>query len=69
MIYRMRLGSISFISALEIVEPQRKLYLALGKAAYDELNAMETFRMVVRRFVIALIIMELLTEKIVQWTE
>ncbi len=58
-----------YLGALEIVEPQRKLYLALGKAAYDELNEMETFRMAIRRFGVALIVVELLSEEVVQWKE
>ncbi len=58
-----------YLGALEIVEPERKLYLALGKAAYNELNEMETFHMVIRRFGVALIVVELLSEEVVQWKE
>ena len=58
-----------YLSVLEVVEPERKLYLAVGKAAYDELNHVKAFGLIVKRFQIALIVVEAITEEIVEWKE
>jgi len=58
-----------YLSVLEIVDPQRKLYLAVSKTTHDDLAEMETFHLVVRRFQIAFLIVSLLTEEITEWIE
>ena len=45
-----------YLSVLEVVDPQRKLYLAVSKTVYDDLETMETFRLVVRRFQVAMVV-------------
>jgi hypothetical protein len=51
------------------VEPSRKLYLAIGKATYDELNCMKPFGLIVRRFQVALIVVDAVAQEIVEWKE
>jgi hypothetical protein len=58
-----------YLSVLEIVDPQRKLYVALGKTAYDDLVELETFRLVVRRFRVALLVVGIRAEELVEWIE
>jgi hypothetical protein len=56
-----------YLSVLEIVDPQRKLYLAVSKTAYDDLTELDTFHLVVRRFQVALFVVRLRAEEIVEW--
>jgi hypothetical protein len=58
-----------YLSVLEIVDPQRKLYVALGKTAYDDLAELETFGLVVRRFRVALLVVGIRAEELVEWIE
>ena len=58
-----------YLSVLEEVEPDRKLYLAVSKAAYDELNLIKAFGLIVKRFHVALIVVEAATQEIVEWKE
>lgn len=58
-----------YLSLLEEVDPQRKLYLAISLAAYGELAEMKAFTRVRDRFQVALFIVKLETEEIVQWIE
>ena len=56
-----------YLTLLEETEPERKLYLALSKAVHDELAQMRAFGLILRRFGVALIIVQVQTEEIVQW--
>ena len=58
-----------YITILEEVEPQRKLYLAISKPTYDELRNVKAFMSVVKRFQVALIIVKIPTEEIFEWIE
>ena len=51
------------------IEPERKLYLAIGKATSDELNLIKAFGLIVKRFQVALIVVEAMTQEIVEWKE
>jgi hypothetical protein len=56
-----------YLAVLERVEPDRKLYIALGKSAYDELTGMETFELVVERFGVSLLIVRIADEEVDAW--
>lgn len=58
-----------YLSVLEEIEPDRKLYLAMGKAAYHELNRMKAFGLIVRRFQVALIVVEATREEVIEWRD
>ncbi|GAB4455871.1 MAG: hypothetical protein OHK0029_12730 [Armatimonadaceae bacterium] len=58
-----------YLSILEELDPDRKLYLALGKATFDEIRLMKAFTRVCERFGLALIIVSIETETIEQWIE
>jgi len=56
-----------YLAVLEKIEPDRRLYIALSKSAFEELSEMETFQLVVTRFGIALLVVRIDEEEIVQW--
>ncbi|MCW3094395.1 MAG: XisH protein [Chthonomonadaceae bacterium] len=56
-----------YLAVLEKIEPDRRLYLALSKTAFDELSEMETFQLVVTRFGIALLVVRIVEEEVAQW--
>lgn len=58
-----------YLSVLEEIEPERKLYLAIGKATYDELNQIKAFSLIVRRFQVALIVVEATLQEVLEWKE
>jgi hypothetical protein len=58
-----------YLSVLEVVDPQRKLYLAISQTAYDDLGTMETFHLVVRRFQVALVVVGVRAEEISAWID
>ena len=56
-----------YLAVLERIEPERRLFLALSTTAFEELSEMETFALVVERFGIALLVVRIAEEEIVQW--
>jgi len=56
-----------YLAVLEKVDPDRRLYLALSKSAYDELAEMDTFGLVVRRFQVSLVVVRIADEEIEAW--
>ena len=54
-------------AVLEQTDPERKLYIALSKSAYDELSEMETFSLVIKRYRVSLLIVRIAEEEIEQW--
>ena len=56
-----------YLAVLEKIDPERHLYLALSKSAFEELSGMETFILVIERFGIALIVVSIADEEIIQW--
>ena len=56
-----------YLAILEAVEPDRKLYLAVSKTAYDVLTAMDTFTLIVKRYSVSLIVVRIAEEEIDQW--
>ena len=58
-----------YYAVLEKNEPERKLYVALSKNAFDELSEMDTFELVVRRFRVALLVVRIEEEEVDLWKE
>ena len=56
-----------YLAVLEKVDPFRKLYIAISKAAYDDLVRMDTFGLVVHRFQVSLLIVRTEDEEIELW--
>lgn len=58
-----------YLSFLEIIDPERKLYIAISEQVYEEFFALESIQVIVRRLKLPLIVVNLQTEEITQWTK
>jgi hypothetical protein len=56
-----------YLAVLEKIQPDRRLFLALSRTAFDELSEMDTFRLVTERFGIGLLVVATEEEEIVEW--
>ncbi len=54
---------------LEVLSPERKLYLAVSKKVYDRLFTLQAIQFVVQRYQVPLIIVDIEKEEIVKWTK
>ena len=64
------LGSYEMYRAfLAEVEPDRKLYLAISEKAYYDTFRLEAVQLLVRRFAIPLIVVDVGQEEVVEWIE
>jgi len=57
-----------YLSLLEIIDPNRKLYLAISEKVYDEFFALESIQVIINRLQVPLIVVNPETEEIVKWT-
>ncbi len=56
-----------YLSYLEIVDPERKLYLAVSDEVYDRLFKRKAFRLIIERFNVAILTVNIQTEEVVEW--
>lgn len=56
-----------YISFLELIEPDRKLYIAISEKVNDEFFSQESIQVIINRHQLPLIIVALETEEIVKW--
>jgi hypothetical protein len=56
-------------SFLEILEPERKPYLAISQKAYDRYFTQKAIQFIVQRYQLPLIIVDVEKEEIVKWTK
>ncbi len=54
---------------LEAVAPERQLYLAISASAYQSLFSQKAIQLIVQRYDLPLLIVDLETEAIVRWTK
>ncbi|MBC7796557.1 MAG: XisH family protein [Pyrinomonadaceae bacterium] len=54
---------------LELTEPERKLYLAVGEKIYNDFFTQKSIQVVIEKFQVSLIIVDLEKEEIVKWTK
>lgn len=57
-----------YVSLLEIMDPKRKLYLAISEKVYDEFFTLESIQVIINRLQVPLIVVNPETEEIVKWT-
>jgi hypothetical protein len=60
---------IIYMSFLEHVEPDRKLYLAISRLTYIATFQSEAVQMLVRRNHIALVVVDVAQEEVVEWQD
>ncbi len=51
------------------LEPDRKLYLAISMKAYHDIFSLEAVQLLVKRFTIPLIVVDIEREEIEKWIE
>jgi hypothetical protein len=54
---------------LEVLTPERKLYLAISKKIYDTLFEQKAIQLIVQRYELPLLIVDIEKEEIVKWTK
>jgi hypothetical protein len=53
---------------LEVTDPDRELYLAIGDIVYEDFFQREAIQLIVKRCQLALLVVDLENEEIVKWT-
>ncbi len=56
-----------YLGLLEIIEPEREIYLAISHRAYAEVFARPAAQTLAKRFNIAILVVNVVTEEIVKW--
>ena len=54
---------------LEVLAPERKLYLAISKKVYDRFFEQKAIQLIVQRYQLPLLIVDIEKEEIVKWTK
>lgn len=57
-----------YVSLLEIIDPKRKLYLAISEKVYDEFFSLESIQVIINRLQVPIIVVNPEAEEIVKWT-
>lgn len=66
--FKLALGQYNlYLGLLELTAPDRKLYLAIRDGAYTKYFSQKAVQAIAERFQLALLIVNLETEEIVQW--
>ena len=62
------LGQYELYRDLEVTEPDRELFLAISDSVYENFFQRDAIQLIVKRFALALMAVNLETEEIVTWT-
>lgn len=66
---KIALGQYSlYLGFLELVDPARKLYLAISEKTYTGLFSQKAIRVIVQRYQLPLLVVNVETEEVVTWT-
>jgi hypothetical protein len=60
---------VVYLSLLEVVEPNRHLYLAISEQIYYDLFQLEAVQIIIQRHHIALVVVNVKREEVVLWTK
>lgn len=58
---------VTYLGFLEVVEPERKLYLAISEKVHHDLFSLEAIQLIMQRFAVSVIVVNLSGEEIVTW--
>jgi hypothetical protein len=58
---------VLYLSFLEVVEPERKLYLAISEAVYENIFERKSIQLLIQRNKVALLVVNLVREEVVLW--
>ncbi len=56
-----------YLGLLEVVAPERKLYLAVSHLVYRDLFGQQAIQLILRRFQIAIVVVDVSKEGVVEW--
>jgi hypothetical protein len=56
-------------SFLEVTTPERQLYIAISSRVYEDLFNQKAYQLIIQKFQIPLLIVNLKTEEIIKWTK
>jgi hypothetical protein len=56
-----------YLGLLELTEPERKLYLAINHIVYNTLFQQQTFQVILQRFQLSLLVVNVITQEVEQW--
>lgn len=57
-----------YLGFLELIDPDRKLYLAISDKTYAELFTQKAIQVIVQRYQLLLLVVNVETEEVVSWT-
>ena len=58
---------LTYAVGVRLIEPERRLYLAISEAAYNEIQASEIQKTVIEEYKIKIIVFDIATEKLIKW--
>lgn len=58
-----------YLGLLELTEPDRKLYLAVSHIVYDHLFQQPTFQVILQRYQISLLVVDVATQEVERWMD
>jgi len=68
--FKLALGQyVLYLGLLEIAEPDRKLYLAVDQLVFTEFLEQEAIQMIRRRYQVAVVVVNVANEEVVQWID
>lgn len=60
---------VLYLGVLEITEPERKLYLAVSHTVYEEFLSQEAVELIRNRFQVAVLVVDVVRQEVIQWIE
>lgn len=58
-----------YVGYLEVTDPERQLYIAIGRKVYEDFFTRKAIQLIVQRYALPFILVDLETEEIVKWTK
>ncbi|MBS1253023.1 MAG: hypothetical protein MAG451_02068 [Anaerolineales bacterium] len=58
-----------YLGLLELTEPDRKLYLAVSHTVYGHLFQQPTFQVILQRYQISLLVVDVAAQEVEQWID
>lgn len=60
---------VIYLGVLEVTEPERKLYLAVNHTVYQEFLSQEAVELIRQRFQVAIVVIDVVRQEVVQWID
>jgi hypothetical protein len=60
---------VVYLGILEVIEPERKLYLAVNHTVYQEFLSQEAVELIRQRFQVAIVVIDVVRQEVVEWID